>query len=90
MTQTTFKQQGVTRQQILQAIHSFDIEHPDTNTYENWLDNANYKYAVQHNDKLYPCKHILSQATGIATAEFSGGEQTNRVFEALGFTVVRK
>jgi transketolase len=87
--QTTFKRQTVTRQEILNAIQQFDSEYPDTNQYEKWLDDSKYRYAVEYNDKLYPCKYILSQATGISTTEFSGGEQTNSVFKALGFTVIK-
>ncbi len=88
--ETTFINKTVTLQDILNAFHDFDAQYPDTNQYEGWLDKATYKYAVRHENKLYPPKHILSQASGIPTTEFGGGEQTNRVFRDLGFEVGNK
>ena len=85
-----FKGVSVTAQAILTAMSVFDTKYPSTNNYDSWLDNKKYKYAVQHNRKLYPCKRILSQATAIDTSEFSGGEQTNRVFQKLRFRVIDK
>lgn len=38
----------------------------------------------------YPPKHILSQATGISTRDFSGGDETNNVLRQLGFEVIDK
>lgn len=87
---TVFKGQKVTRQNILDALRDFSAEYPDTDTYENWLGKNTYIYAVRYEDKVFPPKHILSRATGIPTTEFSGGEQSNRVFSQLGFEVVFK
>lgn len=87
---TIFKGVTVTAEAVLAAIQDFDAQYPDTNDYDSWLDKGTYKYAIQHGDKLYPCKHILNQATGIDTSEFNGGEQTNRVFRELGFRVIQK
>ena len=81
---------AVTAQSIRRAMDEFDSLYPDTNEYDQWLEKNTYKYAVEHNGRLYPCKHILSWATGIHTCEFCGGEQTNRVFRQLGFMVRRK
>ena len=85
-----FRGVHVTAQDILLAINDFNSQFPDTNEYDSWLDKDTYKYAVQHEGKLYPCKHILSRATGIDTAEFGGGAQTNNVFHKLGFRVIDK
>jgi 5-methylcytosine-specific restriction protein A len=85
-----FKGASITAQDILAAMSDFDSQYPDTNDYDSWLDKETYKYAVRHNNKLYPCKHILSQATGIGTSGFSGGKQTNNVFRKLGFHIIDK
>jgi hypothetical protein len=86
----TFKGTTVTRDGLLKAMRDFDAAYPDTNEYENWLDKRSYKYAIRYGGKLYPCKHILSQASGISVREFSGGDQTNSVFRHLGFEVGMK
>ena len=74
------------------------VEGPHENTnigvkpgdYDNWLNKTPYIYAIMYNSRIYPPKIILSMATGISTKEFSGGEQTNRVFRQLGFIVENK
>lgn len=88
--ETTFKGQTVTRQQVLDILADFRKQHSDTNDYENWLDKGSYKYSLLYDEKMYPPKHILSQATTIPTTDFNGGNQTNSVFKQLGFTVVLK
>ena len=88
--ETTFLTVTVTRQQILNALHEFARQYPDTNSYENWLDKGTYKYVLRFDGRLYTPKYILSLVTGIPTTDFSGGEQTNRVFRALGFDVENK
>lgn len=50
---------------VLRALENFHHQHPDTNNYENWLDKDSYIYAIQHQDRLYPPKHILSVVSGI-------------------------
>lgn len=85
-----FKGKFITPEKVLTVIQDFDARYPDTNAYDSWLENGNYKYALQHRGKLYPCKHILSLSAGIPVSEFSGGDQTNIVFERLGFEVVDK
>lgn len=85
-----FQGKPVTRQAVLCALLEFGAKHPDPNAYENWLHKDSYRYAIDHEGKLYPPKHILSLVTGIPTTEFSGGDQTNRVFRKLGFTVIHK
>lgn len=90
MSETVFKGITITRDQVLRALDNFKVLYPDDNAYENWRESENYKYALVYGDRLYPPKHILSVITGISTTEFSGGEQTNRVFQQLGFTVTDK
>ncbi|MBK9940510.1 MAG: hypothetical protein IPP13_02655 [Kouleothrix sp.] len=85
-----FKTSTVTTQDILTALSHFNAEYADTNAYDSWLEKASYKFAIKYDGKLYPCKYILSQATGIDTSEFSGGNQTNSVFRRLGFQVIEK
>jgi len=90
MGSVTFLRRKVTRQDVLDAVKEFDSEYPDTNDYDSWLDKGNHKYAVQHLGRLYPCKYILSLASGFDRLEFGGGEQTNCVFRQLGFKVIDK
>jgi hypothetical protein len=87
---TNFKGKSITRQLILKAMQDFDDLYPESNDYAGWLDDSKYKYKVHHQKRVYPPKHILSEASGISVSEFSGGEQTNRVFEQLGFLVLLK
>jgi hypothetical protein len=90
VTQTIFRGAIVTRDQVLRALDDFKALYPDDNAYEHWRESENYKYALVYGDRLYPPKHILSVITGISTTQFSGGEQTNRVFRQLGFKVIDK
>jgi len=90
MSEILFKGKRITRQRILDVIRDFDKKYPDTNQYDRWLEKRNFKFAIKWEGKLYPPKHILSQASGINTSEFSGGQQTNSVFKTLGFTIIDK
>ena len=88
--ETKFKGVVITRHQVLSALRDFDAVYPDDNDYDNWREKKTYIYALKHGDRLYPPKHILSVVSDISTEEFSGGDQTNRVFQQLGFTVIDK
>lgn len=90
MTTVDFKGVTISRDDVLRVLRRFDEDYPDTNAYDNWLDKGNYKYALRYGGKLYPCKYILSQASGLHPRSFSGGEQTNRVFRQLGFEIESK
>ena len=90
MKTVVFKGVNIIAQDILTAMRDFDSHYADTNEYDSWLYKKNYKYAIERNGKLYPCKHILSRATGINTSEFGGGEQTNSVLRQLFFHVLEK
>jgi len=88
--ETTFLNKTVTRQRILDVLHEFAAQYPDTDSYDSWLQKGTYRYAIRYDGRLYPPKHILSLAAGIPTTEFGGGEQTNRVFRQLGFEIENK
>ncbi len=90
MPETIFMGLTISDKDVREALDSFDAEHPDSNSYEEWQEKANYRYALRYGGKLYPPKHILSRVSGISTAEFNGGEQTNRVFRQLGFEIIDK
>lgn len=85
-----FKGVNITAKDILAAMSDFDSQYPNTNDYDAWLDKETYKYAIRYNSRLYPCKYILSQATGIDISEFLGGKQTNSVLRELDFHVIDK
>ena len=84
---TSFKRVLIKREAVIRAMDDFDDLYPTTNDYENWLNKDTYKYAIRYRGRLYPPKHLLSEISGFPTTEFSGGEQTNRVFRQLGFEV---
>lgn len=84
---TSLKKQVITRQAILNALHEFSAQYHDMGDYDNWLSKDNYIYAVFYDGRVYPPKHILSVVSGIPTSDFSGGEETNRVYRRLGFEV---
>lgn len=90
MKRIAFKGEMVTCEEIRRVIREFDQAYPDTNLYNHWLEKANYKYAIFEGGKYYPPKHILSQATGISTRDFNGGNETNSVFRQCGFEVIAK
>jgi 5-methylcytosine-specific restriction enzyme B len=85
-----FKGKNITKEDIIKVLEEFDRRYPDTNDYENWLYGNQYKFALIYNGKKYPPKYILSKVSGISTDEFSGGPNTNRIFESLGFQIESK
>jgi endonuclease III len=87
---TTFKGVLIKREAVIRAMDYFDKCYPSTNQYANWLDNTAFKYAIRYRGRLYPPKNILSEVSSFPTTDFSGGEQTNRVFRQLGFEIGNK
>ena len=77
------------REQIIDAIVKFDAEFRETQDWQNWTEKENHKYAIQHNEKLYPVKKIISLATGVHVSEFSGGNQSNDYIKKHGFKIIR-
>ena len=80
----------ITGDGVVEAMRQFDAQYRVTNDYDRWLDKETYHYAVRHAGRLYPCKYILSLASGWPLDRFGGGQQTNRKFKALGFDVIEK
>jgi len=87
---TTFKGVLIKRDVIIRAMDDFDDRYPMTNEYDNWLDNRIFIFAIRFRGRLYPPKYILSVVSGISRTDFSGGDQTNRVFRQLDFEVGNK
>lgn len=85
-----FKGVEVTAQAIENALRYFDSHYLETNDFNHWLENKAYKFAVVWNEILYPCKHILSEATSISVSEFHGGKETNDVFQEFGLQIIMK
>ena len=84
---------SVTREGILSAIIEFDREFPNTNDYDRWLEEENYKYALVFKNKLYPPKYIMSLVLGIPTSELMGGDSSygvNRYFRRKRFVITQK
>ena len=80
----------ITRDDVLAALRHFDAEYCETNDYDRWLDKRNYRYALRYRARLYPCKHILAEASGFDVSDFGGGQQTNSKLRRLGFEVIDK
>ena len=90
MNSATFLGREITKQQVISALSHFDSQYPDTNSYDSWLNKRTYKYAIQYSARLYPCKLILSLASHRPMSDFSGGQQTNNLFQKLKFKVINK
>ena len=90
MNTVEFKGKKVSVKDIQIAIIKYKMLNPDTNHYKSWLKKDSYKFVLNFEGGLYPPKHILSRATGVDTSEFSGGEQTNKVYRRLSFVIIDK
>jgi hypothetical protein len=90
MSATEFKGGRVTRGDILESIKEFNLLASDGNDCDEWQPQEPHHYALVFGDKLYPPRHILSDATGITPSEFGDIEATNRVFRKLGFEIIDK
>lgn len=82
-----FRGRVIARNDVLKELTRFDEKYPETNDYENWLNDGTYRFALKYGGRLYPPKYILSQITGLPVSEFSGGDETNSIFYQLGFPV---
>jgi len=79
-----------TRDELIRAMTQFDLEIRDSDEMRGWERNAAHKYAIRHNDRLYPVKKIVSIATGLPVSDFSGGwgsGQANEYVEKYGLSV---
>lgn len=80
----------VTSSDLHAAMVQFDREFRDTPDWSDWENDRRNKYAIQANgNRLYPVKKIISLATGVPTAAFSGGEShANLYVSDRGLNVV--
>ena len=80
-----------TKVACVDAMKRFDADLRGRGEWKNWESNKTHKYAIAEGGMLYPVKQIVSMASGITRAEFTGGVASwdaNPVVENLGFTVV--
>jgi len=69
------------------ALSQFDNELRSRREWQGWEQRRSQKFAVRARGRLYPPKKILSLATGVPVADFTGGPPTNNVFAALQYPV---
>lgn len=79
---------AVSKERIEEALLEFDSHHRSKREWQSWETNQAHRYAIEAEGRLYPPKKIISIATGIAVAEFSGGHPTNSYLQKRGFTLV--
>ena len=87
---TRFKGKVISQDHIRKAVRTFEQQYLGSKEWAGWLDHPRTTYVLHCGNQQYPPKQILSLASGIPTADFNGGEQTNRVLRALGFEVKKK
>jgi predicted HNH restriction endonuclease len=69
----------------------FDQELRDAPDWSGWEKNKAHLYAIEHQGKHYPVKQIVSLATGMPVADFSGGQaagDANLFVASRGFAIV--
>jgi hypothetical protein len=72
---------------MLEAMARFDREERDSAKWRGWETKKKFKYAIIHEQRLYPVKEIISLATGVPTSDFGGGAQANSTVRKIGLTV---
>lgn len=77
-----------TREDVLKAMEQFDQKERSSAEWWGWESKQNHKYAISHNEKLYPVKRIISMATGTPVNSFSGGDEANNYLRARDFEIV--
>jgi hypothetical protein len=82
-----FRGRQILRDDVLKELAKFDEKYPETNSYENWLNDGTYKFALKYGGRLYPPKYIMSQVAGLPISDLRGGDETNSIFEELGIPV---
>jgi hypothetical protein len=59
--------------ELMKRWHSSIARNARPRNGDGWeKKNGNYKYAIANDDRLYPVKEIVAEATGVQTASFSG------------------
>jgi hypothetical protein len=61
------------RHDLFLAMARFDQEFRDTEEWSRWEQNKAHRYAIRHDEKLYPVKQIVSLATGVPVTERTDG-----------------
>src|SRR6266576_4600520 len=79
----------VNRDSILEAMKVFDASHRDLPKWRGWEKNDNFKYAIAHEERLYPVKEIVSLATSAPVSSFSGGSEANEYIRSREFEIQR-
>jgi MoxR-like ATPase len=79
----------VKRDSILEALKVFDASHRDLPKWRGWEKNDNFKYAIVHEEQLYPVKEIVSLATSVPVSSFNGGAEANNYVRAREFEIQR-
>lgn len=77
----------LTRDQVLGAIAQFDRELRSEPPYLDWESNGNFEWVLTHRDGRYPIKELISLASGVPRAKFSGGPKAVHAMGDLGFVV---
>lgn len=72
---------------ILDAMHKFDLQDRDTDSWRDWESSDRHKWAIVHQQRRYPVEEILARATDISTHEILDAGVSNQYVQALGFTV---
>ena len=76
---------------VRSALARFDTTLRATEEWQGWDKNNAHRYAIEDAGQHYPVKQIVSLASGVPVAKFSGGVgagQANQAVEELGFSVV--
>lgn len=77
-----------TYDKLVSAMATFDQELRNRSDWVGWEEKGNYKYAITHQGKLYPPKHIIHLATKAPTHTFSGGDEANDFLRKKGLTII--
>jgi len=78
----------VERAVLEDALRRFDDEMRVLQEWSRWESSAAQKFALVHDGLWYPPKKIISMATDVPVAKFSGGRQTNEYLKNRGFEIV--
>jgi 5-methylcytosine-specific restriction protein B len=80
---------GVDRDAIEHALEEFDSKHRPKPEWAGWETSKAQAWVLDHGERRYPPKMIISLATGMPVAKFSGGPEANEYLAGRGFTVAR-
>ncbi len=74
---------------IEKALKEFDDTLRFSDEWKSWEESKTQTWVIVHGEKRYPPKKIISMATGMAVAKFSGGPESNDYLAERGFKVSR-